>query len=217
MKKRTFPVLACCLLTLLMLALQTAARPGHPGSWEGLSARHDLDGDGIITAEEFAASDPRFATLDHNGDGVLTEDDLEALRADRGSAAGARITLLADGDRDRAVTAEEWRLFLETVDSDGDGLFEAADLRAVAAERRSMSDRPRHRGPRGEGGPEDGAFAEILDRDHDGVLEIADLDDIYFELDADGDGALSEEELPMPPFFGRGTSGRGGFGGRGRP
>ncbi|MEE8525053.1 MAG: hypothetical protein V3T72_14045 [Thermoanaerobaculia bacterium] len=214
MRQNWTTIAACCLCLAFTLTLPAAARPGRGETWEEFSARHDLDGDGVVTAEEFAATDPRFEALDQNGDGLLTEDDLEALHAGAGSFVAARVIGLADSDRDRMVSADEWRHFLETLDPDGDGLFDATDLRPLAADRRPSADQPRHRGRGHEGGPGsrgpgEGGFAAWLDHDQDGALEIEDLDAIFFGLDGDGDGALSDEELPRPRFRG---PGRRGFG-----
>ena len=77
MNHRWMTIAAGC--SLLICTSVASAQPGsrgmHPDSgelWEGFSTRHDLDGDGGVSAEEFAASDTRFESLDHNGDGIVT-------------------------------------------------------------------------------------------------------------------------------------------------
>lgn len=202
-------------LGLTLAATAAAEHDDRQRGWEGFSARHDVDGDGAVTRDELAATDPRFDTLDQDGDGVVTESDFDALRERARTSAAGRALRLADSDRDGVVSAGEWQGFLAAVDPDGDGLFEPADLRALAAERGGPGGR---RFSRGHGGPprgmgrHGGGLASALDCDQDGELEIADLDALFRELDADGDGALQEGELPAPRFRGRGRGPRG-FGG----
>lgn len=202
-------------LALLALAATPALAHGpgdrHPGEgpdaatiWERMSEEFDANGDGVISREEYDREASRFPRLDSDGDGVLTAADVEAAHAARGTRrAGGLVVRLADGDRDRAVSAEEWRAFLAAVDPDGDGTFELEDLFALRG--RERPERP-HPGMRGERG----APGRLLDRDGDGVLETADLDAIFAELDRNADGALDADELPR--HRGRGFRGPRGFG-----
>lgn len=198
------------LLALVALAATTAVLAQPPAdeietsrAWERFQERFDTDGDGRITREEFEAGADPFARFDRNDDGVLTDDDFP--RRERGHFRarhrGLGIAILADADRDRTVTADEWQAFLAALDDDDDGVFDREDLMRIASERREEGAgdgeprRPRgprgHRGPGGPGGP-----GGMLDHDGDGALEIADLAALFAELDTDGDGSLGEDELP---------------------
>ena len=219
---------------LLLCAAAASAQPGRgmrsghggPGhAWDGFSTRHDLDGDGGVTADEFAASDSRFESLDRNGDGIITQDDFAEIRAAASeSFAGAFVSRLADTDRDHAVTADEWQAFLAAVDTDGDGLFATTDVVALFPGRpggESKLGGPRggrrfDAGTEGTEGETDRPSREdrltgVLDEDADGLLEIGDLEAIFFDLDQNSDGALSGDELPGPRF---GPPGRRGGGRR---
>ncbi len=191
--------------------------PGGPPSWERFTERHDLDGDGQVSADEFGRSDARFQELDADGDGFVVREDFERAVAAGRQRMGAGFLRSADGDRDGAVTAGEWADFLAEIDADGDGLVSEAELPAPPF-------RPGRPGPPPppEDAPEAGVerpsrvehLATVLDEDGDGVLEIADLQAAFASADADGDGALTGDELPSrPDFRGHGPRGRRSGGG----
>jgi Ca2+-binding EF-hand superfamily protein len=208
----TFRVLAATALLVLTIPALAAAQPGsgRGPSWDQFAERHDLDGDGVVSADELCRSNPWFQRLDGDGDGLVTEQELEQVGAEMRAKAGSGIVRLADTDRDRLVTADEWQAFLETTDPDGDGTFSPEDLFANAPGkgrgRRFAGGRHRGEGP-----------GMMLDKDGDGILEIEDLETLFAALDADGDGTLADEELPRfgPRHgrgFGRGPAGRGWHG-----
>lgn len=188
-----------------LVAVELQAQPpiGPGGMWDHFSSRFDENQDGQVTRDEFERNVDRFAMLDRNGDGVLTEDDFQGGPERH----GGMIARMADADRNREVTPDEWQTFLAAVDPDGDGVIRDEELEAFFASRRP-ADAPtppvQDRKPPREG---------WLDRDEDGVLEIDDLNAIFAELDANGDQTLASDELPRFPGRGhRGSRGkRGGF------
>ena len=229
MRSSQLTIAAAAAALWLALTPGASAQPPGPGpddSSAGIS-RHDLNGDGVITAEEFALSDPRFQYLDADGNGQITAEEIEATRASQGtrssSQAGAGIVLAADTDRDHEVTADEWQKWLNTVDPNDDGTITADELKAVFAARHSNS-RFGQRGAGSEGGygpPDASEMADRvtahLDANGDGTLGRDDLNQIFNSLDANGDGTLQSDELPQPPGFGSHgghfSGRRGGFGG----
>lgn len=187
-------LLGGALLIAAVLPLQ--AQPPEEGRfWERMSEKYDTNADGEISREEFTAQSDPFERLDRDEDGVLTAADFAG-----GPGRGGFFVRQADSDEDGTVSATEWATFLAALDADGDGLIAETELVAVLPQR----------GP----GPREGALQRItgaLDRDGDELLESADLTAVFAELDEDGDGNLSEDELPRSrrPFHHRGHRGHG--------
>jgi Ca2+-binding EF-hand superfamily protein len=182
-------------------ATVAVARPhgGHEGpfGWDRFVENHDKDGDGAVSREELAstAADERFARLDADGDGRVTEEEF------RGALAGrvlGHMAFRADADRDGALTRAEWSAFLAELDEDGDGTLELRHHR--------------HRGPAAEGDETQRVFPG--DADGDGAFETDEAEALFARFDANGDGVVSEEELPSGP--GPGRHGRFHHGPRGR-
>lgn len=108
---------------------------------------------------------PDFATLDADGDGLLTQEELQSYRDAQAAQRFAEI----DADGDGALTLQEMQAapaarfaarMLERFDADGDGALTAQELHTGARERGI--------GRRG---------------------------DVVARLDADGDGAISAQEF----------------------
>ena len=213
-------------LAAIVAAAEADEAPGA-GFFERLVAELDADGDGVITREEFDQGTSRFPRLDSNEDGVLTEEDFAdgppfgwhrgggrgggpkfggprfGGPGPRGPRGSMLLSHVADPDRDGMVAAHEWQALLDALDEDADGVVSLDSLEAVLPE---PPDRG-HRG-RGPGGMDRGSMLSIvLDRDGDDVLEISDLEEIFAELDANGDGALEADELPRFRHRGRGPRG----------
>lgn len=177
-------------------------KPGEhgPRGWERFSERHDVNGDGQVTRDELARTLDLFDRMDHDGDGVLSENDFTARRTEMVFAFTAHQ---ADADRDGELTAAEWDAWFEARDTDGDGTLSEADR----AERSKRGDRARraHR-PHAE-------LAAALDADGDGAVTRGDIAALAGRYDANGDGTLTADELPEVRHRGpRGHRGRHGGG-----
>ena len=98
------------LTAAVLFAVPTLALAGLGGRSDARGpAQFDADGDGIITLEEvMAVRGDRFAVFDADGDGVLSQAEMEAGRtAMMGERVSARIADL-DGDGDGALTEDEF-------------------------------------------------------------------------------------------------------------
>ncbi|MEM8964175.1 MAG: hypothetical protein AAGD38_22005 [Acidobacteriota bacterium] len=144
--------------------------------WDEFSARHDLDGNGTVSAQELADSSGHFTRLDVDGDGGITASDLNAVHT-RGVI--AKLAHRADDDRDGTITASEWQLWFDGADANGDGVLNADD--------RQRANRPK---------PRRGGLT-VLDTNEDGGLDFTELQSAAATLDINGDGVLSDDELPQ--------------------
>ena len=183
-------------------ATVAVARPhgAHDGplGWEHFAEKHDTDRDGAVTREELAATaaGDRFARLDENADGRVTEDEFRAAIAGR---VLGHLAMRADEDRNGELTQGEWSAFLAELDEDGDG---------------SLEMRHRRRGPAGTEDEGEAKRAFPGDTDGDGAFETAEAQALFTRFDENRDGVLTEEELPARTErhgrFGHGMHGRGG-------
>lgn len=120
---------------------------GHEG-WRG-SARLDVDGDGVVSEEEF--TDPaaaRFAAMDGNGDGEVTAEEVaayaEARRAMRRQGRAERMIERLDQDGNGSVSLEEMRntvdrgAIFERLDTDGSGSLSEDEMQAGREAMRAM-------------------------------------------------------------------------------
>lgn len=195
-------------LTLTALVAATAAaqppmRHGHHGSglWESLAADFDHDGNGEITRAEMAGAEETFDRLDRNDDGVLTADEVQGRgRGMRRGFGGILIVRAADGDGDGTITSAELESFLATVDANGDGAVEREEIQAALPDGARGPGMGMHGPGMGHGmgmrGPMGDAPGLALDFDGDGTVETEDLRQIFAELDANGDGEVTSDELP---------------------
>ena len=190
----------------------------------------DTDDDGDISAGEIDAAPESLASLDADGDGRLSGDELRPRRAGPrvffGSPAGVAegsgmMTLGADEELDMAELPPELRSLLSPADGDGNGTASAAELLAFMMA--AQGGEPGDQGPGSVAGPmvlsqgtgTDGAGPPVrmplvaaLDTDQDGTVSETELESAAQSLrtlDTDGDGRISASELR--PASSRGSSG----------
>src|SRR5262249_9795263 len=145
----------------------------------------DANGDGQITREEFQKVD-LFDLLDTNHDGVLNRDDFPA----RGMHGPEHLLRLADEDRDGTITAAEWSRFLAAIDPDNKGVVDREAVHALMKERFAKLHPD-------SAAPERGPFSDREGREAPPELTIETLNEMFKQLDKNGDGALSSDELPQ--------------------
>lgn len=88
--------------------------PGDPG--EGFMTRLDVNGDGVVSFEEFDGPEEHFTHMDQNGDGVIDESE-----APQGPPPGDRS---GGSRRGRGGPAG----FVERLDTNGDGVVSADEF-----------------------------------------------------------------------------------------
>ncbi|MHC4815255.1 MAG: EF-hand domain-containing protein [Planctomycetota bacterium] len=203
------------LAALSILAFDASAQRGGFGGgnvievWEHLAAQYDKNQDGKIVKAEYPRGDQKFANWDSDGDGAITQSDLENRR--RGRRAGGRnrgqggnrggtrtimpnnnfilgrhVARPADHDKDSKVTGKEWTAFIARLDCDEDGLVSGEELK--------LSNR-RFRMVR-----------TAMDANQDGNVQLQELAAVFAQLDRDQDKELSGREIGI---FGNRAGNRG--------
>lgn len=181
----------CCLTSLCLLLLcplVVHAQPGFEGRGEG--GRGGFEGG---RGGDMMRMMPIIAALDRNGDGEISDDEIN------GSVAALKKL---DANQDGKLTAEELRP--QFGGRGGEGGFG-------------------QRGPEGAGGPGAGGIADrmmALDKNSDGKLTKDEVEGrmlaVFERADADKNGEVTRDELAKMTPPGGGEGGRGGFeGGRG--
>ena len=183
----------------------------------------DTDDDGEISAVEIDAAAESLATLDEDGDGQLSEDELRPRRGGpiggaartppEATAAFMRFDADEDGLLERSELTSQFLSLLTRADGDGDGAASEAEILAlltveaepppepepaeseVREEAATEAAEPQER-PR----PHNPLMA-ALDPDGDGTVsapELASAARSLRSLDTDGDGRLGMDEMRPP-------------------
>ena len=191
---------------------QEGQGPDRPGMPRPLHQILDADGDGVLSAEEIAGASAALAALDADGDGSVSPDELRGDvsrgRAGMWRAAGPRPML---GFRGRAPFGGRPLGFFGRsgfwgwnprasrpggrVGRPWPGGFQTWRGRAAAPDQGW-----RERGPEGQGaGPMLDRLFERFDPEGAGALSAEDVPEMLWQrlapADADGDGAVTREEL----------------------
>ena len=90
----------------------------------------DLNGDGVLSQDEIDAAPQSLLTLDTNGDGQLTEDEIGGPTRHPGGIRNSSIVRVLDADGDCVITAEDIADApnrLRRLDLDGDGKLLPSD------------------------------------------------------------------------------------------
>ena len=202
---------------LVMVVSLGAQETRYSSAWDLVKGEHDKDGDGKVSAAEYSRGEARFARLDSNGDGFITESEVSASsrgrggrggrggggaggRGGRGGRGGPGVSM-SEADRQARMLV---RLLGATsavdkpqVDAWFVDLDKNQDKKLVEAELTCVSDTWRKLALR------------RLDGDKDGGLGKPEIAKAYAAADKDGDGKLSTKELGG----GGAAASRGGRGG----
>jgi Ca2+-binding EF-hand superfamily protein len=187
---------------LFEITLALSERAGdEPGFLPRRLKQADANGDGVIEKGEWQGRPEIFAKLDANGDGRITEEEAKKAAAALGGG-GRWMDRTADAafrrfdaDQDGRITAEEWKgrpeLF-RRFDANGDGVITRDEITAKGA---GGGRRAKQLDLRS--GKDSAHFLEKYDRNRDGQVTKEEFphERRFSEIDADGDGVLSEAEI----------------------
>ena len=136
-----------------------------------------------------------------------------------GRPLGRMLVGAADADKNKSVTEAEWKAFVKTMKPTEKGVVDAKNVTAKLAAITKAQEKARKSTEEGEGESDRrrsrrGRFniVSMMDRmfdiDQDGKTTMADLDEVFGELDQDGNGALDKEEMRPRRRGGRGQRNR---------
>jgi EF hand len=177
-----------------------------------LLARHDADGDGQITRDEYPRAEVAFGRLDRNDDGVISDGDWQRRSRDgRGAGGGSGLdrmrTMRATGvvamyfqrDDPGTLTTEELSAAAGEYDTDHDGKISAGEF-TCAFESRKVElpgNMGRMMARMASTNPWD-AMTAAIDGDEDGAVALAELATFFHEADGDGDGVWTFDPPAKP-------------------
>ena len=196
---------AAAILVLAQSCVAAGERPASQSELPGPAARPpafralDTDSDGVVSRGEIAGAAESLISLDADGDGQLSSDELRpGQRVFFGGPSDVPegtsfVTLDArDGAVELSELPPQLQEFLSTADTDGDGTATAADILALMIAQRGGTLPPRPGSP----------LVATLDADGDGTIsasEIVSAPQSLRTLDSDGDGTLTSDELLPTP------------------
>ena len=192
-------------LFLLCSTLSLAQGPGRPAPPRLALQALDLDHDGTLSPAEILAAPTSLLTLDRNGDGILTADELAERPTNAGASADELLAQLMAFDKTNKgyLTAEDLPTRMQGMfrraDTDHDGRVTPAEIRALSARQGMPIGTPVSPGAAG-GIFRFDAILFALDTNHDGVLsaqELANAPASLLTLDKNHDGTLTPNEIPL--------------------
>lgn len=175
-------------------------REQHDQRTAAMFARLDVNGDGVIDAQDRAARKAeRFDRLDADGNGEVTLAEMQAAYAQRRETRGGQ----PDAER-QARHAERLQAQFARLDTDGSGGISRAEMDAAkgtrAQNRRASADGEARAGKRGKrgGGMAMHGMLRQADTNGDGAISRAEFEAAaakqFARMDANGDGVVSVEE-----------------------
>lgn len=136
-----------CLAAMIPIADGASPRPSveNPPAPSAAVRAIDADRDGIISSAEIAGAPRSLRTLDHNGDGRLTADELYPSRGR--SVSVDPVVAALDADRDGWLSGEEigHAVLLRTLDHNRDGRLTADETSLTVPPERGKGTRPERR------------------------------------------------------------------------
>jgi Ca2+-binding EF-hand superfamily protein len=192
---------------LFELTLVISERAGGRGPEGNMLARKlkemDANQDGVIEKAEWKGPPERFDRVDGDHDGKITEAEVKQAFAAMGGGDGRWMDKGADAafrrfdaDQDGRITAAEWKGRPESfqhLDADKDGAITREELtpKGPAGMRRGG------KGPDLRSGKDSAHFLEKYDTNRDGQVTKEEFahEKRFSEIDADGNGVLSDAEI----------------------
>ncbi len=202
------------LLTVVPVWCQPPGGFGRGGMRSPAFLALDTDHDGVISAAEIANAPAALKSLDKNGDGKLTEDEVRPQMGQRGGRGDGRadepgetpaptpddmVKLLmafdknGDGQLARDELPERMQGLFDRADTDKNGVLTVEEIRAAARAAATPAAHGNGEG-RGEGFRRGGREFERGDRPN-----FVRLDPILSALDSNGDGEISAGEIAAAP------------------